>query len=219
MFKTLKDDNEALKPDSPLAVALKLKQARADGLRYGVMVKGQLIPETVKHGELEIGRFEVTCAQFAQFDKGYKVEPGKENYPANNITFEQARGYAEWLSRMTGQTYRIASEAEAEALYAVVAGPENTLDYWAGYALNPDDAARLQEKLKELGQQAPLVKEVGQFKGAGTDELVFDLGGNVAEWIVAKTGLASSREAAPIRLSMRSLERESQRPHTQAFAW
>jgi dipeptidyl aminopeptidase/acylaminoacyl peptidase len=188
LFKTLKEENEAFKPDSPLAVALKLKSARADGLRFGVMSRGVLAPETVRHGALDIGRFEVTRAQYAQFDKTYKVEPGKENYPANNITFEQARGYVEWLSKTTGQDYRIAGEPEAELLYATPGGPENTLDYWAGYAVNPDDAARLRQKLGELGGRAPLLKEVGSFKGAGTDELVFDLGGNVAEWVVAKDG-------------------------------
>ncbi|HXG66453.1 MAG TPA: SUMF1/EgtB/PvdO family nonheme iron enzyme, partial [Blastocatellia bacterium] len=165
-----------------------LRSARADGARYGVMEENYLIPETVRHGDLEIGRFEVTRAQFAQFDKDYAVEPGKENYPANNITFEQAKGYCEWLSKVTGQPYRLATEAEAEALYGAAAGPENTLDYWAGYAVNPDDAARLREKISKLPGRAPLLKEVGSFKGAGTDHLVYDLGGNVAEWVVAADG-------------------------------
>jgi formylglycine-generating enzyme required for sulfatase activity len=67
------------------------------------------------------------------------------------------------------------------------ASAENTLDYWAGYALNPDDAARLGQKTKELPGATPLLKEVGSFKGVG-EELVFDLGGNVAEWVAAKDG-------------------------------
>ncbi|HXG91560.1 MAG TPA: prolyl oligopeptidase family serine peptidase [Blastocatellia bacterium] len=188
LFKTRDAEDESLKPDSPLAVALKLKSARVDGVRYGVMEKGKLIPEVVRRGAIEVGRFEVTRAQYAEFDKNYKVEPGKENFPANNITFEQARAYCEWLSKLTGQTYRLATETEADALYSTPAGAENTLDYWAGYALNPEDAARLQKKIAELGAGAPLLKEVGTFRSAGSDELVFDLGGNVAEWVVAKDG-------------------------------
>jgi dipeptidyl aminopeptidase/acylaminoacyl peptidase len=187
LFKTLKPEDESLKPDSPLAVALKLKTARADGARFGVVEKGKLIPQTVRHGAIEVGRFEVTRAQYAEFDKGYRVEPGRENYPANNISFEQARAYCEWLGRLSGQTYRLATEAEAESLYATPAGPENTLDYWAGYALNPEDAAALLKKIGELGSAA-LIKEVGSFKGAGSGDFVFDLGGNVAEWVVAKDG-------------------------------
>ncbi|MEW6131337.1 MAG: prolyl oligopeptidase family serine peptidase [Acidobacteriota bacterium] len=187
LFKILKPENEALKPDSPLAVALKMKSARADGARYGLMMKSLLVPETVKHADLEVGRFEITRAQFAQFDKTYTIEPGKENYPANNISFEQARMYCEWLSKATGDTYRLVTEEEAEKLYAGAGAGENTLDYWAGYVLNPEDATRLKLKVAEIGGRAPLLKEVGSFKGAG-ENLVFDLGGNVAEWVIAKDG-------------------------------
>jgi hypothetical protein len=208
LFKTAKEENEAFKPDSPLAVALKLKKAKGDGSRYGLVDKeGCLIPETVKHAGLDIGRFEITRAQYAQFDKGYKVEPGKENYPANNITFEQARAYCEWLSKATGQLYRLATEEEAESLYATPAGPENTLDFWAGHAVNPDDAARLSQKIGEVGGPAPLLKEVGSFKGAGKDDPVFDLGGNVAEWVVAKDGsgrLMGGSADTPVDAKLRS---------------
>lgn len=188
LFKTLKDENEAFKPDSPLAVALKMKNAKADGLRYGLMTKNVLAPETVQQGALEVGRFEVTRAQFAQFDKTYTVEAGKENFPANSISFEQARSYCEWLSKTTGESYRLATEAEAEALYGAIGGAENTLDYWAGYALNPEDALRLKQKVAEISGRAPLLKEVGSFKGTGGDAPVFDLGGNVAEWVIGKDG-------------------------------
>jgi dipeptidyl aminopeptidase/acylaminoacyl peptidase len=187
LFKTLAPGDEALKPDSPLAQALKLKRLRSDGIRYGILQNGYLIPEVVRYGDIEIGRFEVTRAQYAQFDRNYAVEPGKENFPANGITFEQAKAYCEWLSRLTGQTYRLATEEEAEKIYSKSAASENTLDHWAGYAVNPDDAARLKEKIRELGGKAPLLKEVGSFKGVG-DDPVFDLGGNVAEWVITKDG-------------------------------
>jgi dipeptidyl aminopeptidase/acylaminoacyl peptidase len=189
LFGTVKEENEALKPDSPLAVALKLKRAKGDGARYGLVDKTCLIPETVRHASgIEVGRFEVTRAQYAEFDKNYKVEPGKENYPASNITFDQARAYCEWLTKTTGQIYRLATEGEAESLYSAAAGVENTLDYWAGYAVNPDDAARLEQKVGEIGSRGALLKEVGSFKGAGEPDPVFDLGGNVAEWVVTKDG-------------------------------
>ncbi len=188
LFKSGQQENEALKPDSPLAQALKRKSIRREGSRYGVLANGYLIPETVKHAGLEIGRFEVTRAQFAQFDKNYQVEPGRENYPANGIAFEQAKAYCAWLSRVTGQRYRLPGEDEAKLLADKAAASENTLDYWAGYAVNPDDLARLQQKIRELAGSAPLLKEVGSFAGTGSEELVFDLGGNVAEWAVAKDG-------------------------------
>lgn len=183
LFGNIEEKNEALKPDSPLAVALKLQNIKRENGRYGVMIKNRLAPETVKYKNLEVGRFEVTRAQFAQFDPNYKFAPGEENYPASGITFEQSRKYAAWLSELTEENYHLVSETEAETLYGdTTSASENTLDYWAGYAVNPDDAARLKPVIEKFKGAAPLLKEVGSFKGKGVDEFVFDLGGNVAEW-------------------------------------
>src|SRR5262249_38959149 len=137
---------------------------------------------------LNIGRFEVTRAQFAEFDKSYPVEAGTENHPANRVSFERAKAYCEWLTKTTGQLYRLANEDEGATLYEKTDANENTLDYWAGHAVNPEDAARLREQLRSLGGNAPLLRPVGSFKGAGKEEMVFDLGGNVAEWVVGKDG-------------------------------
>jgi formylglycine-generating enzyme required for sulfatase activity len=150
-----------------------------------------LIPETVKLGTIWVGRFEVTRAQYAAFDKEYKVEPGTENFPANGISFELAQSYCKWLSELTGETYKLPTEAEAASLYKKDgAASENTLDYWAGYAVNPEDAKMLRAKIDELAGDAPLVREVGGFAGHGDEggELVFDLGGNVAEWVMQPDG-------------------------------
>jgi dipeptidyl aminopeptidase/acylaminoacyl peptidase len=188
LFASVARTNPAVKTDSPLAWALKLRQARRDRGRYGVLEKGRLVPETVSFGELRIGRFEVTRAQFAEFEKTYKLEPGREDYPVNGIRFEQAKAYCSWLSKQTGRTYRLPTEEEAETLYEHPEGKENTLDHWAGYSVNPDDAARLHEILSERGGEASLLKEVGSFGAAGDEQAVFDLGGNVAEWVTMKDG-------------------------------
>jgi dipeptidyl aminopeptidase/acylaminoacyl peptidase len=189
LFKTFKEENLALKAGSPLDRAIKRRAARRDGLRYGMLEKGVLVPETVAFEGIEVGRFEVTLAQYAEFDKGCKVEPGKENYPVTGITCEKAQEYCRWLSQRTGRTYRLPDAAEAKKLYDDRDGTgENTLDYWAGYAPNPDDAARLGAKIKELGGQAALLQPVGRFKGAGKEQMVFDLGGNAAEWVRTADG-------------------------------
>jgi dipeptidyl aminopeptidase/acylaminoacyl peptidase len=192
-FKTTGAENEALKVGSPLDEALKARHVARAGGDYGTAYaskgKSVLIPEAVKRGDQEMGRFEVTRAQFAAFDKNYRVEPGTENYPANGVTFEQAKAYTEWLSKLTGQTWRLPMEKETAGWYDKKDG-ENTLDYWAGYAPNPDDANQLRQKVKELNGSAPLLKPAGSFAGSGKEgeELVFDLGGNVAEWVVAADG-------------------------------
>lgn len=195
-FKAAPPENEAFKGGSPLDTALHLRDVKQSGGLYGDTAQASgsavLIPEVVKRDKLEIGRFEVTRAQFAAFDKNYQYDAGTGNYPANRISFEQAKAYAAWLSQVTGQTYRVPNENEVAKLFEQTAqqAGENTLDYWAGYALNPDDAKRLEEKIKELPGNAPLLKAVGSFaaEGGKDETLVFDLGGNVAEWVIKADG-------------------------------
>ena len=102
-FKTEKAEKEALKKDSPLAQVLRRNKAAQSRGRYGVgwtpaagegaggAAAETLIPETVKRGSLELGRFEVTRAQYAAFGPAYPVEAGRENFPANNIPLEKAK--------------------------------------------------------------------------------------------------------------------------------
>jgi dipeptidyl aminopeptidase/acylaminoacyl peptidase len=199
LFRINPTENEALKKGSPLDVALERRSVQKVGALYGVAFRPPsipenpapdvLLPETVKRGDIEIGRFEITRAQFAAFDKDYKFDAGTENYPANGITFEQAEAYCKWLSELTAEPYRLPKENEASALYKDRPG-ENTLDYWAGYSLNPEDAQKLEEDIKKLSGDAPLLREVGSFapEGEPGEEPVFDLGGNVAEWVIAANG-------------------------------
>ncbi len=197
-FKTATPENEAFKKDSPLGDSLKRKSILHGGSRFGVSwVKpgsGKdsapiLIPEVVKRPQLEIGRFEVTVAQYGDFRKTTRADASNQNHPMNGVTLEDAKAYVEWLSKYTGQTWRIPFEDEVKDLYENRDG-ENTLDYWADYAANPEDSARLREKAKELGGTAPLLKEVGSFHPQGKDdeEPIYDLGGNAAEWVLTRDG-------------------------------
>jgi hypothetical protein len=188
LFQTATNSGD-LKEDSPLAVALKLIGARADGIRYGLLKHGKLIPETVSHASVQIGRFEVTRAQFREFDDGCLVENGHDNFPVNEVTFKQATAYCQWLSKITGEDYRLPNASESDSFYGKLSGSENTLDYWAGGSVNPDDAEKLRTQIHKLPGPAPLLKEVGSFKPSFSDPPVFDLGGNVAEWTVTSDGV------------------------------
>jgi dipeptidyl aminopeptidase/acylaminoacyl peptidase len=182
LFKSTKPINLALKEDSPLGVALSLKKAAKSGQLYGEMKDGILVPEVVVFKNLPIGRFEVTRAQFACFDKMYTFEPGTENHPASGVSFEQAKAYCAWLANKTGRPFRLGAVKEMAEIYDSSEGTENTLDHWAGYAINPEDRVKLQAAIQDLGGKAPLLKEVGSFKSADAKVAVFDLNGNVAEW-------------------------------------
>jgi len=172
LFQTRSDEDRSLKPDSLLAAALRRRNMAE-------------IPETVERGDLKIGRFEVTRVQYSAFDPHYKFGPGTEQYPASGISFEDAQRYCAWLSQKTGKHYRLGTEEEMRAHLKPGKG-ENTLDYWAGYAVNADDAARLAQRVESLGTGA-LLRPVGSFPGNG-DDPIFDLGGNVAEWVTTKDG-------------------------------
>jgi dipeptidyl aminopeptidase/acylaminoacyl peptidase len=194
LFKAGTASDEALKDGSPLGIALKKHSyPQVDG-SYGVSFKDGsgntvLIPEVVQRGILEIGRFEVTRAQYAAFDKSYRLATGQQNFPVNGISLDQAKSYVAWLRRITGQTYRLPNADEVEELYKPREG-ENTLDYWAGYHVNPEDAERLTARVRELGSADSLLKPVGSFQpdGSAEEELIFDLGGNVAEWVLNPDG-------------------------------
>jgi dipeptidyl aminopeptidase/acylaminoacyl peptidase len=187
LFQALEKKNPAVKLNSPLDSAIKRQRAARVGGAFGMQRNGVLVPETVPYKGLELGRFEVTRAQYAAFDAAYPVSPGRENYPANGIAFDQALAYCAWLSDQTGEMYRLGSEAEMAEVYRVEKAVENTLDYWAGYAVNPEDAERLRDEIAQLGAGA-LLHEVGHFQGTDTEQPVFDLGGNVAEWVIAEGG-------------------------------
>jgi len=211
-FKTTKSENESLKKESLLADSLSREKIQKTGSLYGVEITtlkipknnkpsasstvrlqpeaSRITPELVKRGDLSLGRFEVTRAQYAAFDKNYKFPAGTENYPANGIPFEQAKAYASWLPKLgNNPPFRIAYEDEVKSLYENRGG-ENVLDYWAGYGPNPEDTASLRKSADTLPQPGGLLKEVGSFAGTGEDgeERLYDLGGNVAEWVLTRDG-------------------------------
>jgi dienelactone hydrolase len=213
-FKTTKPENDAVKKDSPLGVAAALSHAKkystgAYGdtvyLKFASISQGVITPETAKRGDLEVARFEVTQAQFAQFQTLTCMAKMKQadrkcvefeqrvnmtqNFPQAGTTLEDTQAYVAWLSHLTSQSWRLPYEDEVKSLYEN-RDNENTLDYWAGYVPNPEDAAKLRQKTKELGGTALLLKEVGSFGGKGKDdeEPIYDLGGNVAEWVLTRDG-------------------------------
>lgn len=188
-FETYEKPNEAFKKDSPLAAALKIAGAKRSDHVFGETINHILLPEMVKTDDLCVSRFEITRAQYAQYNRFYKFVPGTGNYPVTKISFVKARAYCRWAGKLSGKKFHLPTEKEMRTLQAKAKGNlanENNLDYWAGYSITPDEVDMLQAKLKKLPPEM-LLKPVGSFKPVGENG-VYDLGGNVAEWCVAKDG-------------------------------
>jgi formylglycine-generating enzyme required for sulfatase activity len=78
--------------------------------------------------QFALGQFELTfdewdacvaaggCSGYKPSDTGW----GRGRHPVINVSWDDAKAYVAWLSRMTGKTYRLLSEAEYE--YATRAG-------------------------------------------------------------------------------------------------
>jgi formylglycine-generating enzyme required for sulfatase activity len=128
-------------------------------------------PFAVAKFELSFDEWD-TCTRYgdcvsASADGG---ERGKK--PAINVTWQDAKRYVEWLSRMTGKRYRLLSEAEWE--YAARAGTTTH------FSFGDDDAV--------LGEYAWFAANVdggphvvGALKSNAWG--LHDMHGNVAEWV------------------------------------
>ncbi|UMB60928.1 prolyl oligopeptidase family serine peptidase [Lutibacter sp. A80] len=186
LFKKPSTKNEAFKKESPLANLLKIDSVKiTETGNFGDIKNANLIPETVviKKDSIAIGRFEITNAQFKAYKPTFKFNAGLDNYPVVTSK-EEALKYVAWLSKITGDTYRLPNAKEAEKLQKAAhkaAAKENTLNYWAGYSITIDEVEQLNQKVKEL--KSHLYKKVGKNKPTKIGEaFIYDLGGNVAEY-------------------------------------
>ena len=67
------------------------------------------------------------------------------------VNWDDAKAYCAWLKKTTGRPFRLGTVKEMTPIYEADETPENTLDFWAGYALNPEDRRKLESEIKNLG--------------------------------------------------------------------
>jgi len=186
--------NRSFMEGSPMDIMLKKSDFSYDGKgNLGVIYKDILIPETVEYEGLKVGRFEVTRSQFEAFLKENKdfdttglidckensFKGGTGNYPVSGINLEKARAYCDWLSNKTGNKYRLPESKEMEKWLKDCNGNENTLDYWSGYSISPDEISELEDYIKKLESAQGIILPCGFF--SESVEKIYDLNGNVSE--------------------------------------
>ena len=121
---------------------------------------------------------EITNAQYEAFDPSHKAYRGYKGFSKADdeavimVSWEEADAYCAWLSRKTGRSFRLPTEAEWE--YACRAGSEtkyNTGDTF------PEDQWKVQENTRD---KVPVSLQVAQF--APNAWGLYDMHGNVEEW-------------------------------------
>jgi formylglycine-generating enzyme required for sulfatase activity len=109
------------------------------------------------------------CGDYRPEDNGW----GRGNNPVINVSWSDAKAYAEWLSGKTGKAYRLPSEAEWE--YAARAGTSTAFAF--GETVTTD---QVNYDGSPNGQNRQRTTPVGSFPANGFG--LHDMHGNVWEW-------------------------------------
>ncbi len=143
-------------------------------------------PHRVHVDGFAIGQYEVTFADYDRFceatgrnkpkDEGW----GRGTRPVIHVSWTDAVAYTEWLTKQTGQAYRLPTEAEWE--YAARAGTETA--YWWGTQASHDKANYGQDVccggLAQGRDRWEYTAPVGSFDP--NPWKLYDTAGNVWEW-------------------------------------
>lgn len=128
-----------------------------------------------------MGKYEVTFKEYAKFvvDTGSQMPDdnswGRGIRPVINVNWHDATNFANWLSRKSGKTYRLPTEAEWE--YAARAGTTTHFS-WG------DDLSRAQANCRGCGSSwdNKMTAAVGSFSANPFG--LYDMSGNVYEWLL-----------------------------------
>ena len=128
-----------------------------------------------------VAKFEVTfaewdaCAAHGDCDRHIGDSGfGRGRQPAINVTWNDAERYVAWLAQMTGEPYRLLSEAEYE--YAARAGTQTAFPWGDAIGKDHADCNGCGSRWDDM-QPAP----VGSFPPNRFG--LYDMAGNVYEWV------------------------------------
>ena len=130
-----------------------------------------------------MGRYEVTFAEYDRYARATgKTKPddaggGRGNRPVINVSWGDIKDYVLWLSKETGQRYRLPSEAEWE--YAARAGSGEMPYFWGWSPSGRHANAAENHGWPSDGYEYTV--PVGSFQPNQFG--LYDMSGNVWEWV------------------------------------
>ncbi|TKC81647.1 formylglycine-generating enzyme family protein [Trinickia terrae] len=127
-----------------------------------------------------LAKYSVTVAQWKACVSALACPPlsndsgGGPNAPVRDVSWDDAQHYLKWLTKITGKTYRLPTEAEWE--YAARGGTSSR--YWWGDTMKKGNA-----NCKDCGDpwHADAPSDVGSF--AANPFGLYDMNGGVWEWV------------------------------------
>jgi formylglycine-generating enzyme required for sulfatase activity len=132
-----------------------------------------------------MARVPITNAQYALYVQATGVKPPRHweedgrppkerlNHPVVHVSWEEACGYCEWLSQVTGKRIRLPTEAEWEK---AARGDMDKRSYPWG---DKFDASKCNSEEAGLGGTSP----VGAFPAGASPYGCLDMSGNVWQWV------------------------------------
>ena len=160
----------------------------ADVDKYFVYVPGDCQLGAISGCTMDfmIGAYEVTNDQFAEFSYGhfsgkYKTaDLSLPSLPVVNVSVDQAKRYAEWLSEKTGKKFRLPTLSEWEKASSIIAVDEYVCLY-ANFSKRESNLPVRSGRSDECDFGITAAASIGSLEP--TQNGLYDIYGNVAEWV------------------------------------
>ena len=144
-----------------------------------------------KRSVTDANKVDAITAPTELYEPTFTYEYGEEDsHPAVTMTQYSAQQFTKWLSLVSGQQYRLPTEAEWEFLSRPKSKEPPSIFPWGseypppqktGNFADKSNSNKMVKKLKDYDDSFAVASPVGSFQKSMND--LYDMGGNTAEWV------------------------------------